>query len=163
SPRRAARGAREMTNRSRTSGSSWATALLFATGGVALVACTAILGARDKSYAPDTGDAAAIDAPSEEPDASAPSDDAPVTPVHSPACDSGLTSCPAAGCVDLSFDKEHCGSCTRSCRGGDCFQGNCQPILIATGQDSPEDVQVDATSIYWTTWATPGGVYKLAK
>ena len=43
-------------------------------------------------------------------------------------CAQGLTYCGQnSGCVNLSTDKDHCGSCQNNCDGGQqCVNGNCQ-------------------------------------
>ena len=40
-------------------------------------------------------------------------------------CDAGLVDCPGVGCVDVSADPNHCGSCESDCGGGTCVSGNC--------------------------------------
>jgi hypothetical protein len=57
--------------------------------------------------------------------------------------------CP--GEVDVARDPNHCGSCGHSCGGGACVDATCRPVAIATGQDTPNALVVDATNVYWTT------------
>jgi hypothetical protein len=41
-----------------------------------------------------------------------------------------------------------CGACGHDCRGGQCVQGACTPVLLISGLDSPVGVAVDDTGIY---------------
>ncbi len=51
-------------------------------------------------------------------------------------CKAGFGLCgatPEAGCLDIMRSPEHCGACGRSCRGGTCNNGRCEPVRIAGG------------------------------
>ena len=63
-------------------------------------------------------------------------------------------------CADLASDAENCGVCGHSCQGGACQKGQCQPVVLASGQ-TPREIAVDATSVYWTSYAD-GAVMKVA-
>ncbi len=51
------------------------------------------------------------------------------------------------GCGDLTSDPLNCGSCGHSCRGGECVEGVCQPIVIRDPYFGRAFV-VDGTSLY---------------
>src|SRR4051794_590036 len=60
----------------------------------------------------------------------------------SQTCAAGLASCPAAGCVDLLTDLDHCGACDSpctsqlvavDCRNGECVRADCPPELEYCG------------------------------
>ncbi|HEY5921363.1 MAG TPA: hypothetical protein VIV11_06820 [Kofleriaceae bacterium] len=53
--------------------------------------------------------------------------------------------------ADLNTDPNNCGECGTSCGGGTCALGLCQVATLATGQDKPTGIAVDATRIVWTT------------
>jgi hypothetical protein len=60
-------------------------------------------------------------------------------------------------CVDLQTDYSHCGTCAAACTAAPpssarCIGGRCLTTL-ATGQ-SPSDIAVDKTTIYWTDSAS---------
>jgi hypothetical protein len=76
--------------------------------------------------------------------------DAPVSPPCAPG--------------DLSCDPLHCGQWSRSCLGGRCTAGTCQPVVIGTTTgEAIIDVAVDAQRVLWLTstgfWSEPGHVY----
>jgi hypothetical protein len=52
-------------------------------------------------------------------------------------------------CVDTSIDRNNCGSCGRSCRGGACLGARCSPVIVASGIASPEAIALDDTFVYW--------------
>ena len=58
-------------------------------------------------------------------------------------------------------DAKNCGSCGHSCLGGACQAGVCQPVVLATGQNNPPDIAIDATNVYWVTYGG-GTVMKCA-
>jgi hypothetical protein len=61
-------------------------------------------------------------------------------------CDANL------GCdTNLATHPEHCGACNRDCLGGECVDGQCQPIVIADGQGGVYGVAVDADDVFWTS------------
>lgn len=60
----------------------------------------------------------------------------------SQTCPAGETFCPAAGCVDLLTDLDHCGACDTpctsqlvavDCRNGECVRADCPPELEYCG------------------------------
>ena len=63
-------------------------------------------------------------------------------------CDGGLTACGNA-CIDPSGDALNCGTCGHDCLGSGCFGGQCQPVVIATGQDGAYDIAVGGGEAYW--------------
>ena len=61
---------------------------------------------------------------------------------ESQTCPAGEAFCPAAGCVDLQTDLDHCGACDAlctsqlvpvDCRNGECVRANCPPNLEYCG------------------------------
>lgn len=62
--------------------------------------------------------------------------------------------------ADLMVDPANCGACGHSCNGGTCQASACQPVVLALGQNTPQGIALDATSVYWTT--TDGNVLKVA-
>jgi hypothetical protein len=64
-------------------------------------------------------------------------------------CDNDTTN----GCeVDLDGDPKNCGRCGHDCLGGTCANGQCQPIVIASGEAQPWVIEVDGTNVYWTNY-----------
>jgi hypothetical protein len=60
-------------------------------------------------------------------------------------CDSGYSRC-GDSCFSLNTDPANCGACGRSCLGGDCAGGVCQPFLV--GNSIPTAKQVFAAGGY---------------
>jgi hypothetical protein len=58
-----------------------------------------------------------------------------------------------SGC-DAAADRHNCGACGHDCLGGDCVDGQCQPVTILAGQSHPIDIGVDDA-------ATPPSVFFL--
>jgi hypothetical protein len=80
-------------------------------------------------------------------------------------CAAPLVECDGA-CVDTSSAPDHCESCGRSCLGSACSDSMCEPVVLASDQDVNEHIDVDATSVYWTTRTWPsylGDVMKVDK
>lgn len=61
-----------------------------------------------------------------------------------------LSYCGGSECVDESRDSKNCGSCGHDCQGGECREGQCQPVIIAQKQLMPTYIVVDAKNLYWT-------------
>lgn len=67
-------------------------------------------------------------------------------------CQNGAcTPCPMCSgkCTDTASDSNHCGRCGVSCLGGACLAGKCQPLVLASGQDVPNTIALDASNVYW--------------
>lgn len=65
-------------------------------------------------------------------------------------CDAGLAAC-GAECVDLARTAKHCSTCGHDCLGGECLDGTCAPIVVATMNDVGGEIAADDT---WVVWAT---------
>lgn len=59
--------------------------------------------------------------------------------------------------ADVMNDTHNCGACQRDCLGAPCSAGACLPTVIASGQNYPRALVVDATFAYWTSG---GGLFK---
>jgi hypothetical protein len=55
---------------------------------------------------------------------------------------------PDACLTNTASDPNHCGQCGRSCQGGPCIGGRCQPLLLAEARGLPSGIAVD-DRIYW--------------
>lgn len=60
----------------------------------------------------------------------------------------------AACTTPAANDPDNCGVCGRSCGGGACQAGVCQPLLLATKRLSPADIAVRAGYVYWAEQGT---------
>src|SRR6201995_2885149 len=63
---------------------------------------------------------------------SSPMPDAP--DASGPLPDAGM----CASTVDLTSDPANCGVCGHSCNGGTCQASQCQPVVIALAQNTPQ-------------------------
>src|SRR5262245_6609359 len=64
--------------------------------------------------------------------------------------------------ADLQTSAEHCGQCNHGCRGGSCMGGQCQPVVMATGQRGAYGLTQDNDSIFWVN-ANEGAVRGMKK
>jgi hypothetical protein len=71
-------------------------------------------------------------------------------------CNTNFGNCdnqPENGCeISLATDGNHCGQCGRDCAGGACANGQCQPVVLATNQSSPNVLVLDAQNVYWAAY-----------
>ena len=51
--------------------------------------------------------------------------------------------------ADTSSDAHNCGACGHDCCGGQCVNGLCQPLVLASQQPNPGWVVADDTHVYW--------------
>ncbi len=89
------------------------------------------------------------------------------------SCDSNRADCNgqnADGCeIWLEYEGKNCGYCGHDCLGGNCIDGQCRPVTLASGQASPARIVVDDNYVYWTNEGTDtssysdGAVKKVAK
>lgn len=97
-----------------------------------LPACSAVLGLKDLTPVEGDGGADAPDA----------------------AFDGGGSTPDASldgGCGDLRTSADHCGRCGHSCLGGECHDGGCMPVALATGQGTVGGVALDGDDVYFTS------------
>jgi hypothetical protein len=65
------------------------------------------------------------------------------------------------GCrANLTKDRDNCGACGHSCLGGDCVMAQCQPVNIASDQNSPLGISVSsipkhADYVFWVNQSPP--------
>ena len=80
-------------------------------------------------------------------------------------CGGGQSACLANNvpyCAALQTDASNCGVCGRSCLGGACVAGVCQPVALASGMNQPAGIAIDANNVYFTTFGG-GSVHRVAK
>jgi hypothetical protein len=81
-------------------------------------------------------------------------------------CDAGFADCngdPADGCeIDAMSDAAHCGDCARSCKSA-CVKGACDVVILASGQEEPAAIAIDATSVYWANVGSSAGMGSIMK
>lgn len=78
-------------------------------------------------------------------------------------CSATQTCCAGAGCVDLSSNNAHCGTCGNACQGSTCFQGTCVEGCVIGGVFYPNGTRNPAnncqacnTSASRTSWVNLG-------
>jgi hypothetical protein len=54
-------------------------------------------------------------------------------------------------CLDKTNDPFNCGTCGKTCLGGQCSSAKCQPGTFIEGETGVYGVAVNATHVYWTT------------
>jgi hypothetical protein len=74
-----------------------------------------------------------------------------------PVCTDGQIQCVAGS---LPAALETCGSdgqwVVKSCQGGACSDNACQPLMLASNQNVPNDLAVDSNNLYWTNEGDAG-------
>ncbi|HZO13067.1 MAG TPA: hypothetical protein VFB62_07405 [Polyangiaceae bacterium] len=57
-----------------------------------------------------------------------------------------------ATCVLLDSDSKHCGACNHDCLGGDCVDGECQPVLLDEGVPGEiyKHIVVAGDRVFWS-------------
>ena len=93
--------------------------------------------------------------------ASPEADVAAETEADVPGCEAGTVDCDGS-CVQLSDNKLHCGQCGHDCLGGECFEGVCQPVLLASGIQKPYGLVKDSSFIYGTSDDAAGKLWKVS-
>ena len=66
--------------------------------------------------------------------------------------------CCDGSCESLTDDPANCGACGRDCQGTACVDSMCEPITLADGLDSPMELALDATHVYWEGETSVGKV-----
>jgi hypothetical protein len=85
----------------------------------------------------------------------------------------GVAAAATAGCffslpdvvmcdADLQSSAQHCGQCNHGCLGGTCMAGQCQPVVMASGQKGAYGLTQDTDSIFWVN-ASEGTVRGMRK
>ncbi|MEZ4370933.1 MAG: hypothetical protein R3B07_08905 [Polyangiaceae bacterium] len=90
--------------------------------------------------------------------------------VCTPTCNADFDDCntPDAstaddGCeVNLKQDGENCSTCGRSCQGGDCSAGECQPLVLYEGVSGGQGIDVTDQEVFFTD-DNDGRVYAIPK
>jgi hypothetical protein len=137
-------------------------ALLASTLWLSLSSCNAILGIREGWIIPDGGTSGAGDAEAgmldAGPDGGAASD---AGPNGGAVKDAGAAdgSCvhpalPEACEARYLADPGNCCIAGRSCQGGECTGGVCQPVVVVGGERTATDLQRIAVAGDWLVWAT---------
>jgi hypothetical protein len=82
-------------------------------------------------------------------------------------CPLGTDDCDQSGSCDTELDDDpaHCGRCGHDCLGGDCVDGACQPVSLATGQATLWAITQDASHVYFSAATNAGewSFYRVAK
>ncbi len=72
-------------------------------------------------------------------------------------CNAGFTAC-GNTCANLTggSDAANCGACGRSCLGGTCAAGICQPWVVAQPPTTslPQSIATDGTNVFWADGTT---------
>lgn len=75
-------------------------------------------------------------------------------------CNDGFADCDGMsknGCeIELGLPTD-CRECDHDCLGGECEEGECQPVNLATGQSDPLGLDVEGNYVFWTELVGPGG------
>lgn len=98
---------------------------------VLIAGCTQLIGIDDTRIDTDAG--------------TTPGDDGG-TPL---VCTAPMTDCDGA-CTSTGDDALNCGRCGRSCGGGSCMAGACQPVDLITGLTGLNGLAVDADRVYFS-------------
>ncbi len=131
-------------------------------------ACALLSGVADLQEV-DCVEGCASDAARSIPDVNADVAEAQPADAFVPVSPSPLDSAPlppkdASSCTQEGGERENCGACGHSCLGGACISGLCQPFALVTGQNTPDAILLDATSVYWVNKVPDTGkVLKVAK
>lgn len=105
--------------------------------GTCLVGCSLVLGLKDPGPETNATDDGAVPGPD-------PNDQKGGTPN---ACD-----------ADFARDPLNCGRCGHDCQGGECDDGKCKPVVLATENDPPRGIGVNAEGVFWLTEADAGAL-----
>lgn len=108
----------------------------------AWLGCNAILGNESAVFAPEETEAGEASTP----DGGGGSRDATSVPDGADL--------DAGPCVDLATNAKHCGACFHDCLGGQCLDGVCQPVQLASDDEGLFAIAVDATHVYWSNRTT---------
>jgi hypothetical protein len=68
-------------------------------------------------------------------------------------CGAGRVACFGV-CADTSSDAKNCGACGHDCLGGSCQNGECQPVILVSGQSWPIALAESSGYLYWTNRGT---------
>lgn len=81
------------------------------------------------------------------------------------SCNAGYANCNSDvsdGCeVNTTNDSLNCGQCGKVCMGAQCVNGSCAPIILASNQNKPWGIAVDAANVYFSNRTSAGSIVQV--